>query len=194
MSDRRRIPTSWAEAKRLKLDSFAERLAAVGRELKTVSPKDGIKLQEVRQVLDDIGRDIELMNGARSDRARRRINAALAAWQLDRLPHEERPEWAKPAPVDEPVPRSEPVTLSYLENRFASLHALVNRHQKTEKLTRKELKQRLREKGWSVRDWATNANVDHHTANNYLRKGSKSYPSTRKKLADALGIPAESLP
>jgi hypothetical protein len=52
----------------------------------------------------------------------------------------------------------------------------------------------LEEKGWSIPDWATNATVDFHTANNYLKKNSNPYESTRKKLADALGVATTDLP
>jgi hypothetical protein len=36
--------------------------------------------------------------------------------------------------------------------------------------------------------------VDFHTANDYLKGKTNSYKSTRKKLADALGVPVEELP
>jgi hypothetical protein len=46
----------------------------------------------------------------------------------------------------------------------------------------------LEAKGWSIHDWAKNASVDFHTANNYLKGKTNPYPNTRKKLADALGV------
>ncbi len=52
----------------------------------------------------------------------------------------------------------------------------------------------LDSKGWSILDWANECNVDFHTANDFLRDRTKSYRSTRKKLAEGLGVPVESLP
>jgi len=52
----------------------------------------------------------------------------------------------------------------------------------------------LRKKGFSVHDWAKKANVDFHTANNYLRGKTKPHPTNLKKLADALGINVARLP
>jgi lambda repressor-like predicted transcriptional regulator len=52
----------------------------------------------------------------------------------------------------------------------------------------------LRKKGWSIYDWANESGVDSHTANGYLKGKTRPYPSTRKKLADALSIPIEKLP
>lgn len=46
----------------------------------------------------------------------------------------------------------------------------------------------------SVHDWANKAKVDFHTADNYLKGKTNPYPSTRKKLADGLGIEIEKLP
>jgi hypothetical protein len=62
-------------------------------------------------------------------------------------------------------------------------------------LTREQiLRPILEKKGFSIHDWATAADVDFHTANNYLKGHSNPYQSTRKKLADALGIAVEDLP
>ncbi|HTF25208.1 MAG TPA: helix-turn-helix transcriptional regulator [Candidatus Limnocylindria bacterium] len=44
----------------------------------------------------------------------------------------------------------------------------------------------LEKKGFSVQEWARKANVDFHTADNYLKGETKPYPDTLKKLADAL--------
>jgi len=49
------------------------------------------------------------------------------------------------------------------------------------------LRQILDKEGFSVNDWAARAKVDFHTANDYLKGKKKPYPSTLKKLADALG-------
>ena len=49
-------------------------------------------------------------------------------------------------------------------------------------------------KGWSILDWANEARVDYHTADDYLKGQSNPYQSTRRKLADALGVPVEELP
>jgi lambda repressor-like predicted transcriptional regulator len=48
----------------------------------------------------------------------------------------------------------------------------------------------LEAKGWSILDWANDANVSHATAQDYLDNKTKPYPSTRKKLAKALGVNA----
>jgi lambda repressor-like predicted transcriptional regulator len=52
----------------------------------------------------------------------------------------------------------------------------------------------LAKNGWSIHDWAIESEVDFHTANNYLKGKSKPYRSTRKKLADSLGISVQDLP
>lgn len=52
----------------------------------------------------------------------------------------------------------------------------------------------LRTKGWSILDWAMNSGVDFHTANDYLNAKTKPYSSTRKKLAEALGVEVNRLP
>jgi len=52
----------------------------------------------------------------------------------------------------------------------------------------------LARKGWSVHDWANEAKVDFHTANNYLRGKTNPYPASRLKLARALGVDVERLP
>jgi len=46
----------------------------------------------------------------------------------------------------------------------------------------------LEQMGWSILDWANEANVSHATAQDYLDNKTKPYPSTRKKLAKALGV------
>jgi hypothetical protein len=56
------------------------------------------------------------------------------------------------------------------------------------------LRRLLNGKGFSVHDWANEARVDFHTANNYLKGKTNPFQSTRKKLADALGIRVEKLP
>lgn len=52
----------------------------------------------------------------------------------------------------------------------------------------------LRSQGWSVHDLANKAKVDFHTANDYLKGKTKPYPTTLKKIADALGIDVSKLP
>ena len=49
-------------------------------------------------------------------------------------------------------------------------------------------------KGWSIFEWATDAKVDFHTANDYLKGTKNSYNSTRTKLAASLGVKVEDLP
>lgn len=65
----------------------------------------------------------------------------------------------------------------------------------TIQLTRNEFVQRiLEEKGWSILDWANEAGVSHVTAAAYLRGKTKTYRSTRVKLAKALGVLIAELP
>jgi len=52
----------------------------------------------------------------------------------------------------------------------------------------------LDKKGWSIHDWAEKSEVDFHTANDYLNGETNPHPSTRKKLADALGVTVDDLP
>jgi len=52
----------------------------------------------------------------------------------------------------------------------------------------------LTRKGWSILDWAKYSDVDFHTANNYLKGRTNPYKSTRKKLANALGIDVNKFP
>ena len=52
----------------------------------------------------------------------------------------------------------------------------------------------MKQKGWSRLDLAANAHVDHHTVNDDLNGRTRPYPSTLKKIADALGIAIEVLP
>lgn len=52
----------------------------------------------------------------------------------------------------------------------------------------------LDEKGWSILDWANEAGVDFHTANDYLKSKTRSFQSTRRKLASALGVDVGKLP
>jgi lambda repressor-like predicted transcriptional regulator len=52
----------------------------------------------------------------------------------------------------------------------------------------------LEEKGWSVHRFSVEAELDFHTVNDYLKEKTKPNRSTRKQLADALGIPVTKLP
>jgi lambda repressor-like predicted transcriptional regulator len=62
-------------------------------------------------------------------------------------------------------------------------------------VTRKAfIKPILEKKGFSVNDWASKADVDFHTADNYLKGKTNPYPATLKKLADALGVEITQLP
>jgi transcriptional regulator with XRE-family HTH domain len=49
-------------------------------------------------------------------------------------------------------------------------------------------------KGWSPFELASEARLDHATVIDYLRGKTKPYPSTRLKLAKALGVAVEQLP
>jgi len=52
----------------------------------------------------------------------------------------------------------------------------------------------LEQKGWSIYEWSVNAKVDFHTANGYLKNKTNPYPSTKKKLAESLGVEPTNLP
>jgi transcriptional regulator with XRE-family HTH domain len=52
----------------------------------------------------------------------------------------------------------------------------------------------LAKRGWSIHEWAVNSDVDFHTANGYLKGETNPFRSTRKKLAESLGIKVEELP
>ncbi len=76
---------------------------------------------------------------------------------------------------------------------LGSLHPVVAKPTAME-TRRTALDRMLAEKGWSVLEWATNANVTHHTAKDYYDGKRRSYPNTKMKLAKALGIPPDQLP
>jgi lambda repressor-like predicted transcriptional regulator len=48
--------------------------------------------------------------------------------------------------------------------------------------------------GWSLLEWANEADVDFHTVDDYLKGKTNPYPSTRKALAEALGVAITDLP
>lgn len=52
----------------------------------------------------------------------------------------------------------------------------------------------LERRGWSILDWASEANVSYATAQDYLADKTKPFPNTRLKLAKALGITVQQLP
>jgi ribosome-binding protein aMBF1 (putative translation factor) len=52
----------------------------------------------------------------------------------------------------------------------------------------------LAERGWSIHRLAVEANVDFHTVNDYMKGRTQPNRSTRKQLAEALGIPVQQLP
>lgn len=52
----------------------------------------------------------------------------------------------------------------------------------------------LDQKGWSVSQWAVEASVDFHTANDYLEGKTNPRASTRRDLATALGVSVDQLP
>ena len=61
--------------------------------------------------------------------------------------------------------------------------------------TRKEFVQKiLEQKGWSILDWANEADVSHATAMDYLQGKRTPYRSTRLKLAKALDVSVSDLP
>jgi len=52
----------------------------------------------------------------------------------------------------------------------------------------------LTEKGWSILQWAMEAEVAYNTVADYVSGKKNPYPSTRVKLAKALGVSANRLP
>jgi lambda repressor-like predicted transcriptional regulator len=52
----------------------------------------------------------------------------------------------------------------------------------------------LLDKGWSILDWANEAEVAYHTAADYLAGTTSPYRSTRVRLAKALGVSPNQLP
>jgi hypothetical protein len=52
----------------------------------------------------------------------------------------------------------------------------------------------LMEKGWSILDWANEAEVAYHTAADYLAGTTHPFRSSRAKLAKALNISPNTLP
>jgi lambda repressor-like predicted transcriptional regulator len=49
-------------------------------------------------------------------------------------------------------------------------------------------------KGWSIAQWAEKAKVSRHTANSYLEGNRKTYHTSMRDLADALGVPYQQFP
>jgi len=58
----------------------------------------------------------------------------------------------------------------------------------------KFIKRRMKEKGWSRGDWAQESGVDYHTIADFLDGKTKPYASTRKKLAETLGVEIDDFP
>jgi lambda repressor-like predicted transcriptional regulator len=52
----------------------------------------------------------------------------------------------------------------------------------------------LETKGWSILDWANEAEVAYHTAADYLDGKTRPYRSSRLKMAKALGVTVQQLP
>ncbi|HEY1804907.1 MAG TPA: hypothetical protein VGG45_10530 [Terracidiphilus sp.] len=52
----------------------------------------------------------------------------------------------------------------------------------------------LGERGWSSLEWASHSSVSYHTAADYLAGKRSQYRSTRKKLAESLGLSVQQLP
>jgi len=52
----------------------------------------------------------------------------------------------------------------------------------------------LAEKGWSTLDWAKHSEVDFNTAASYLKGKTRTFNSSRKKLAESLGVEVQKLP
>lgn len=57
----------------------------------------------------------------------------------------------------------------------------------------KRLRSLLVQKGWSTNDLAVHSGVDFHTADNFIKGKTKSYPNTRNKMAKALEVDPEDL-
>jgi hypothetical protein len=59
---------------------------------------------------------------------------------------------------------------------------------------RKLIQPLLDSKGWSLVEWADDAKVAYHTVADYMAGKRKQYASTRKKLAESLGLSIQQLP
>ena len=72
--------------------------------------------------------------------------------------------------------------------------ATVERLPATQASRRAVIEPLLDAKGWSILDWAIEADVAHATAMDFLDEKTRPYRSTRLKLAKALGISVDQLP
>lgn len=59
---------------------------------------------------------------------------------------------------------------------------------------REFIQRRLVQNGWSLNKLAIEAKLDPGTVRNYVNGKSRSYPDTRKRIADALSVNVEDLP
>jgi hypothetical protein len=72
--------------------------------------------------------------------------------------------------------------------------AQLPEHERLARARRSVVEPLLAQKGFSVSQWALEARVDFHTANDYLEGTTRPRPGTRLELARALGIPVDQLP
>ena len=70
----------------------------------------------------------------------------------------------------------------------------IQRQPATQASRRAVIEPLLDAKGWSILDWANEAEVAHATAMDFLDEKTRPYRSTRFKLAKALGISVDQLP
>jgi hypothetical protein len=86
------------------------------------------------------------------------------------------------------------VPQSALVHAFASSTASESQPEVKLPSRREFVESILEQKGWSILDWANEAEVAHATAMDYLDEKTRPYRSTRLKLAKGLGISVDRLP
>ena len=99
----------------------------------------------------------------------------------------------KPAPIEE-LSSGEPMRATESETTPSGDEICPDRAEARATARREFVEPILLKKGWSILDWANHSQVDFHTANDYLKGRTDPYPSTRKKLADSLGVPVPDFP
>lgn len=91
------------------------------------------------------------------------------------------------------ISSASPLLLSVLHAQAQAGQQAAN--QKPQRNTREAVVLPLLEaKGWSILEWADNSYLAYHTAADYLAGKTDPYRSTRKKLAESIGLSVQQLP
>ncbi len=101
-------------------------------------------------------------------------------------------EWL--SAIDRAIELRRTVSASLTANASGNVEKQAPSEQQANNTREAFIKPILEKKGLSIRQWAINAKVDFHTADDYLKGKTKPYPDTLKKLADALGVEIGKLP